>query len=103
VYAKLGILFNQEPLTGQAGYIFDRNMVKLEQTTAQPYWEKIEHPNFSFIGAGANVFYRMDNGYKGTQSIGNLQDRLNLGYTIIDSTRREQSLPIFKTDPMHKP
>jgi hypothetical protein len=95
-FPKLGVLYNQSPLTGQAGYEFDRGMVKLEQTTAQPYWSKINNPDFTIIGLGAGARMGLDNLLFGTESIGNLNDRINLGNKLIDKTRQELDMPELK-------
>lgn len=84
-------VYAQAPLTGQAAYNFDRGLVVKEQTATQPLWNGISSPNASWmmVGAAAKGFYFQP----GSPSLGNLQDRINFGYSLVDRTRANFGLP----------
>lgn len=97
-FTELGkSVYAQAPLMGQAAYNFDRGLVVKEQKATQPLWDNVSLPDSSWMGVGAfkKGFYSSP----GSPSLGNLQDRINFGNTLVDENRAKLGLPALSPLP----
>lgn len=68
-----------------------------EQKATQPLWDNVSSPEPSWMMLGAS--YKGLYSPPGSQSLGNLQDRINLGNTLVDQARADFGLPALSTLP----